>query len=423
MKQKFKKKLYFFVASYFKALAAKKLARWHPIIIVITGSTGKTTLLNLFESQLESRARYSHDANSSYGVPFDILGLKRTTLKPIEWIGLFLSAPFKALFRIPKEKIYIVEADCDRPGEGEFLASLLNPEVTVWQNISRTHSVNFDKLLENKKFKTIEDAIAYEFGYFIEQTKKLVIVNADSEFIKKQLMRTIAKVEKISSSVLDSYTVDTNSTKFTISGKEYVFPVLLPQNSFLAVAATLRVLKYLNITPTESFSNFRIPPGRSSVFQGIKNTTIIDSSYNASLSSMDAILGLFEKYPGKKKWIILGDMVELGHEAQEEHEKLASIILRTKYDKIILVGPRLAKYTYPILKQHGLGKRYLEHFMRPAEALEYLTENIHGREILLFKGARFLEGIIEYLLQNSEDIEKLPRREKVWEERRKQWDL
>lgn len=421
MKQKLKKRLYFLVAGYFKALAVQKLRRWNPRIIVITGSSGKTTLLNMIEAQLGSRAKYSHYANSSFGIPFDILGLKRSTLKPREWVWLFIAAPLKILTPFPHQKIYIVEADCDRPGEGKFLASFLCPEVTLWQNVSRTHSFNFDKLVNTKKFKTVEEAIAYEFGYFIESTQKLVVVG-DSPLIDKQLNRTKAKIKKISPSLLDSYIVEKQSTTFSIHNKTYTFPVLLPEDSYTALSMTIELLRYLKID-ISSFDNFILPPGRSSVFDGIKNTTIIDSSYNASLSSMKAILSMFEKYSGKNKWVVLGDIIELGNEEKDEHEKLASVIARVKYDKIILVGPRLGRHTLPQLKKMGVNKKIIFHFVRPREALDYLEENISGGEVILFKGARFLEGIIEHLLQNKQDIKKLPRRERAWEERRKAWDL
>src|SRR5581483_5921751 len=132
MISKLKKRFYFWGAQYFRYFASIRLSRWKPRIVVVTGSTGKTTLLHLLESQLGSRSRYSHQANSSFGIPFDILGMKRTSLKPVEWIFLLLSAPFRVLLPVPKENIYIVEADCDRPREGEFLASFLKPEVTLW---------------------------------------------------------------------------------------------------------------------------------------------------------------------------------------------------------------------------------------------------------------------------------------------------
>ena len=69
-----KKKFYFVAAGYFKFFANISLKRWHPRIIIITGSAGKTTMLNLVESQLGDKAHYSHNANSAFGIAFDVLG-------------------------------------------------------------------------------------------------------------------------------------------------------------------------------------------------------------------------------------------------------------------------------------------------------------------------------------------------------------
>lgn len=59
----------------------------------------------------------------------------------------------------------------------------------------------------------------------------------------------------------------------------------------------------------------------------------------------------------------------------------------------------------------------------PKDALDYLGKNLQGGETILFKGARFLEGIIEHLLLNKYDINNLCRRELVWRERRKKWGI
>jgi hypothetical protein len=74
-------------AWYFRIFAQIKLNNWKPRIIVITGSSGKTTLMHFVDSQLHDKAKFSHHANSSIGVPFDILGIQRQTLKPIEWLS------------------------------------------------------------------------------------------------------------------------------------------------------------------------------------------------------------------------------------------------------------------------------------------------------------------------------------------------
>src|SRR6185437_1554066 len=190
--EEIKKILYFQVAGYFKFFAGIRLRKWNPKIVVVTGSSGKTTLLHLLESQIMDKAKYSHHANSSYGIPFDILNLHRESLQKSEWIALFLKAPFAAFKKIPKEKIYIVEADCDRPNEGKFLASFLKPDIVLWLNVSRTHSMNFDALVEEKKFLSVDEAIAYEYGYFLDHCKELAIVDGDNELITKQLSRTKA---------------------------------------------------------------------------------------------------------------------------------------------------------------------------------------------------------------------------------------
>jgi hypothetical protein len=76
-------------------------------------------------------------------------------------------------------------------------------------------------------------------------------------------------------------------------------------------------------------------------------------------------------------------------------------------------------------KLNELRKNYLTivAFENPRAVLEYLQNSISGGETIFFKGARFMEGIIEHLLADPKDIAKLSRREKIWEIRRKQWGL
>ena len=187
------------------------------------------------------------------------------------------------------------------------------------------------------------------------------------------------------------------------------------------------LFKKLNIKPDPTFKNFSLPPGRNSIFKGVKNTTIIDSSYNANLDSMTVILEMFDNITAEKKWIIAGDMLEQGESQRQEHEKLAGVISKIKSDKIILMGPRVSKYTYPKLKTQNSKLKSDEteviSFIMPRDVLSYIEKNIKGEEVLLFKGARFLEGVIEHLLLNKEDAKKLPRRERVWEARRRKFGL
>jgi UDP-N-acetylmuramyl pentapeptide synthase len=421
---KIKHHLYFVVAQYFKYWAQIQLRIWQPHIVVVTGSNGKTTALHLLEAQLQSTARYSHHANSTYGVPFDILGLKRKTFSLFEWLAFFVLAPINAWKKPPREKVYVVEADAERPGEGRFLSSLLKPEIVIWLSSARTHSRQFESIVHAGKFATVDEAIAYEFGYFVERAAKLILANTDNVVIDAQRKRVTAEWQDINErDYLEHYSVTTTGTVFRISGKEYRLPYLLPKETFGAIVASRIISKYFDQKIDEDFLHFTMPPGRSSLFSGIKNTTIIDSSYNANLASVSVILSMVNQLSVLKKWAILGDLIEQGDQERIEHEKLADILAGSHFKQIILVGPRLAKYTLPKLTALEKNGVHIKSFIQTKDALDYLLSTLEGNEVLLFKGARFLEGIIEHLLASPEDVNKLCRREKIWQVRRKQWSL
>ncbi len=414
--------LFFPIAYYFAFWAKIRLSRWNPRVIVITGSSGKTTLFHLVEAQVGSKAHYSHHANSAIGIPFDILDLHRRTLKPTEWLSIIFKAPTQAFKKPYTEKLYIAECDADRPGEAKFLANLLKPEVTLWVSTSRTHSMNFDKLVP-EKFKSVEDAIAYEFGYFGEHTQKLLVIDGDSELMTNQLPRTKAAVESVKMKALTDYKISKDGTEFKTDSKIYLFKSLQPKELIYSIEMLKILCDFLQIKFDERFTYTHFPPGRSSLFRGIKNITIIDSTYNANYSSMKAILSMFQEFPAKTKWTVIGDMLEQGSVEQEEHEKLANLLLEQDTKRIVLLGTRVKKYTYPILKEKLNKNIPLDVFENPRDVLDLLLKEIRGQETILFKGARFLEGVIENLLLDKKEKSLLARREKVWDERRRKWGL
>ena len=104
---------------------------------MITGSAGKTTMLNLIESQLGKKAHYSHNANSIFGISFDILGMTGVTGSKLKWLDLLGRAPFRAFRAHYDQDFYIVETDAERPHEAEMIASWLKPEVSFWVSLGR----------------------------------------------------------------------------------------------------------------------------------------------------------------------------------------------------------------------------------------------------------------------------------------------
>jgi UDP-N-acetylmuramoyl-tripeptide--D-alanyl-D-alanine ligase len=377
-------------------------------------------MLNLVEHEMGDRAHYSHDANSAFGISFDLLGLKGIRGSKLRWIWLFMATPFKGLFKRHKEKFYVVEIDGERPHEAEFLAEWLKPEVTIWVSIGRSHAVQFENVVENGKFKNLEEAISAEFANLPQNTKKLVYIDEDSKIMKTAVKGIKAKVISIKKTALKKYIVYPDSTDFTYGDTTFHFDHPEPKDIAFNLLVLQDLMKYLKIPFKSDFTNVRLAPGRCSYFKGKKGINIIDSSYNAHLISMASILDMVKRMHAEHKWLIIGDMVEQGSITEEEHTKLAHLIADAKPEKIILIGRRTKKYTAPELKKLGVSAIAT---LDTRKALQYIESHIKGKETLTFKGSQYRECIIEKLLDNPNDAKKLCRREKAAVNRRKNWGL
>lgn len=414
-----KKKLYLVVVRYFRLFASRSLRRWHPRVIAVTGSVGKTTLLNLLEVQLGERAHYSHNANSAYGIAFDILGIDGVRGSKLKWVYLFLVVPFRSLWFRHNQEFYVVEIDGERPKETEFLASWLQPEVTLWVSVGRTHAVYFDGQVAAGLFPTVEDAIVHEFAYLPRYTSKLVVYDGDSPLIARTMNQVSgATTVPVTKSTLEDYEVWPDKTKFVVGGTTYLFSDPMPREVYVQLALLGVLAEYLNEPVVTDLSGYVQPPGRSNYFAGKNGVKLIDSSYNAHLISMESIVGLYKEMQAETKWIVIGDIVEQGEAEAEEHAKLGHLLREADFDRYILVGRRTQKYTYPEL---DAAKSVT--FLRPTDALTYLQSELTGNETVVFKGSQFLEGIVEHLLASPADVVKLPRQEPAAKKRRAKWGL
>jgi UDP-N-acetylmuramoyl-tripeptide--D-alanyl-D-alanine ligase len=426
--KKIKGSLYFAVAAYFAFFARIYLTRWNPEIITVTGSSGKTTLLHLFEAQLGDRACYSHHANSAFGIPFHILGLERKTYRISEWFLFALYAPLRAYRRVRPERIYVTEADAERPGEGKLLARLLRPHVLVWLSLDEAHGIQYDSIARTDEaigashLEHVKAAMAHEFGWLLRETRSFVVLNHDNPYITQEASKAMSEIVWIADSAVAVTDIQHDSITFAFEGDKLSSPHLIPPDAGLSLFAVASVLKHLGLPVDPRFTKLILPPGRSSVLRGARRTTLIDSTYNATISGMRAMLGLFKAYPAEgEKWLVLGDMVEQGESEAEEHAALAKPIIESGPARVVLVGPRLRTHTLPLLTK-ALSAPVAAYDM-PGEAYTYLMQEIAGGETILFKGARYLEGIVERLLLDPADASKLCRRGAIWDKTRKAWGI
>lgn len=417
---KVKKRFYFKLAGYFRRLANRALKRWHPRIIAVTGSAGKTTMLNLLEHEIGKKAHYSHDANSAFGVPFDLLGLKGVKASKLKWIYLIIAAPIRSLFYKHKEPFYVVEIDGERPHEAEFLAQWLKPEVTIWVSAGLSHAVQFEKVVEEGEFKDLKSAITAEFANLPENTQKLVYIDAGSKAMVDATKNIKAKVVAIKKTLLKKYVVYPDSTDFTYGDTTFHFSHPEPKDLAFHLFVLQDLMKYLKLPFNPDFSGVKQLPGRSSYFKGVKGINIVDSSYNAHMISMESVLDMVKRMHAERKWLVIGDIVDQGSLEKEEHKKLAKLIANVEPDKVILVGRRTKKWTAPELIKLGVS---VVATTDPKKALTYIEHHITGKETLIFKGSQYLEWIIEKLLADPKDANKLCRRDKGSVQRRKNWGL
>ena len=415
-----KKKFYFVAADYFRFFAKMVLKRWHPRVIAVTGSAGKTTMLTMLEHEIGKRAHYSHDANSAFGVSFDILGLKGVRGSKLRWIWLLVAAPILGLLRVRRQPFYVVEIDGERPHEAEFLAQWLKPEVTIWVSIGLSHAAQFEKVVNEGKFKDLSEAITAEFANLPKNTSKRVYIDADSKLMTEATAGIKAKVIPIKKSLIKKYVVYPDSTDFTYGDTTFHFDHPEPKDVAFNLFVLQDLMKYLRLPFNPDFTGMEIAPGRCAYFEGKKGIAIIDSSYNAHMISMKSALDMMKRMHAEKKWLVIGDIVDQGEMEGEEHKRLAELIADTKPDRVVLVGRRTKEYTAPRLKELGVSAVATTD---PRKALTYIEKRIRGNETVFFKGSQYLEWIIEKLLANPKDAKRLCRRDKAARARRKKWGL
>lgn len=451
-----KEKLYFITAAYFQFWAKIIMKKWQPFIIGVVGSAGKSSTLSLIDYVFSSKdLKISYKTNAVTAIPLDILGLTQEKFNIGEWIKLFFLAPVRAFGKAPVEKIYVCEMDSDRIGEMKSHTRLIKPNITCWTSCYPAHTQGFP----GKNEAEIERSMAFDIGWAVEENKGIVLVNGESELLKSQLKRSNNPIGFISLENKNEATITLSEYKISLTGTRVSFrinmvefkklfaklypnkeigriPLIVSLNFPYAVVSkvgmygvAMSILIGLLMGKeenkiVENLKNWRLPSGRMNLFAGIKATTVIDSSYNASSeATIDAIKTL-KILGGEKTMAVIGDMRELGELSQREHEKVAKEIVENKIRRIVLVGPNTHKYIYPYLVENGyLENRTVFKAENPKWAADLLASEdfLRTGEIILVKGSQntlFLEGVIERILASKKDKQFLCRREERWQKER-----
>jgi UDP-N-acetylmuramoyl-tripeptide--D-alanyl-D-alanine ligase len=136
-----------------------------------------------------------------------------------------------------------------------------------------------------------------------------------------------------------------------------------------------------------ALARLRTEKGRLVRLPGIHGTTVIDDTYNASLSSSLVALEVLANHAAARRVAFLGDMLELGSEEAAAHRIVLERALEVA-DQVVLVGPRFAQAAHGF--EHRLSHRLTLFPDSPAavEALRGGTPYAAGNgDVLLVKGS------------------------------------
>lgn len=314
-----------------RALARTARARSTAKIVAVTGSVGKTSskeMLRLALSQSGETHASAASYNNHWGVPL-------------------------SLARLPQSARYgVFELGMNHAGELTPLSALVRPHVALITTIELVHIEYF------KNIEAIADAKAEIFSG-AEKGGAAVLNRDNAQYARLAAAARAAGVtdivgfgadEKAEARLLDAALApDHSAVRASILGDDIRYRIGTPgrhvvENS-LGVLACVKLMGADLALAAKSLVGLRQPKGRGRHIRlglGSGEAVLIDESYNANPASMRAAIEVLGRAPvgsSGRRIAVLGDMLELGAEAQALHRNLAAVIEAAKVDLVFCAGP------------------------------------------------------------------------------------
>lgn len=344
--------------------------------IAITGSNGKTTTKELIKYILSKKYKVLATAgnlNNHIGVPLTILSITSDI------------------------EIAVIEMGANHIGEIAMLCEITQPDYGLITNIGKAHLGEFGSFDAVVKAKT-------ELFDFIRNRKGKVFINSENDI----LMKNVSGIEKITyGSSENNFSlcrfIDANPALKVKYENELISSQLIGKYNFENISAAICIGKYFGLDEKkikEAIEEYVPSNNRSQVIHSEKNILILDA-YNANPSSMRAAIENFYEMKGENKWLILGDMLELGEYEMQEHKNILQLITDKKFQNVILVGELFSKAA-------GKEKNNFTLFKNSNELVAQLKSDLpaclqvlplKNSSLVLIKGSRGikLEKIVEFL--------------------------
>jgi len=361
-------------------LAAEWRRQMPATVIGITGSNGKTTLKEMVASCLSLSAATlptQGNLNNEIGVPL-------------------------MLARLGREHRYaVIEMGANHAGEIAHLTALVKPKIVAITNAAPAHLEGFGSL----------EGVAHAKGEILtsEVRPEVVILNADDEFfpywcalVEAGEIISFGLAPQANFRASDVYATEYGSA-FTLHMPDTELQIALPlfgAHNVLHACAAAAIAASLGIDEEQIKRGLEmVQPvaGRLQPVQSRSGDTLYDDSYNANPVSVVAAGKFLAAQPGDS-WLVLGDMAELGNDAEELHASVGVDLKKAGIDHVVATGA-LCRHTVDAFAEGGLW------FESRDELITYLRATLDGSGNVLVKGSRSMgmEAVIQALRDGSEE--------------------
>ncbi|MFO8024140.1 UDP-N-acetylmuramoyl-tripeptide--D-alanyl-D-alanine ligase [Thiohalophilus sp.] len=331
-------------------------------VIGITGSNGKTTVKEMLAAILSCQgtvlATYGN-LNNDIGMPLTLLELDE------------------------RHAFAVIEMGANHHGEIGYLTSIAQPDVAVITNAGMAHLEGFGSVegvaqAKGEIYSGLGNngvaIVNYEDKY-ADYWKQL---NADRQVIgfgfgDEPEVNAAIQIQQTGQEL----TITTGQGQVAVSlkllGKHNALNALAATAAAVAINIPLHAIKQ----GLESLSPVN---GRLQLKEGIKESRLIDDTYNANPTSLYAALDVLSEFPGKR-YLALGDMGELGGEADVMHEDAGLYARQSGVARLYTLGA-LARHTATAFGESSYC------FDSHAEMIEQIQNDLEQDVTLLVKGSR-----------------------------------
>ena len=315
-----------------------------------------------------------------------------------------IGVPLTLLRIDPTHRFAVVEMGANRGGEVAALVRIARPTVGMITNAGAEHLEGFGSI----------EGVARAEGEMVEglAPTATAVINADDEFA--DLWRGMTRARVVTFGVHAPADFKATDIRTTIGAEGFLtqFTLVCPLGSAaitlhmggrhnvsnaLAAAAAASAAGASLEHIVAGLAAMRAVAGRLQFKKALSGAWIIDDSYNANPSSMRAGIEVLAELDGRK-WLVIGDMAELGDFAEVAHTEIGELARAKGVERLFAMGG-LAKLA---VDSFGTGAQWFPDAQALATALTQELAAAGGVRVLI-KGSRVnrLERVVDVLVQGS----------------------